>query len=653
MKKKILSGILCLLMVFTMVPGIFAEEAETASHGHPIVLPGNTMIDECPKCDYSAAFIYIKDGKANFSCPSCKESGSLFEENTFIPGVNVSPCTNVVKCDCGRSVLCGSWCNVCEKYNNCGHRYYPSFIKCVCGSDCDCIVLCDCGRFVYCGTKCPNCYRNNYCDPTCTSCEFPACKCGCGLWCDATVKCDGCGHYATCGTYCSNCRKYAYCDEYCTECVDPDFSYTPDYPYNCVCGYDCDCLVKCYFCGGIGFCGSICGTCDRALNCGIFCKDCFNWGWYPTYSCICGYDCNCIVECSFCKTVNFCGEKCSTCGKYQSCGYNCNTCTNPNPVANRVYITQSYGGTYEITNGLYGTKGETKTLTVKPMAGFTVSSVTINGVSYGDKTEFQLPMDRSYYITITYAKLGFIRQYNIQSTVTGFGTVHVTRNNVTLKDTASVTAAHKDTLYYTFIPAENHYIKDVKVNGVSLGAVSLYSITELTQDTTIDVVFGWNNPYTDIAPEHLAAVEYATTKKLMSHFYTYRLKNLFKGEKNLTVMSLVTTLAEAADVKNVLNTETERYNWAVTNGLIAEEANTSAKVNAAAACEIIAKYLDVVAKANKVTFTDDKTEFSAKETCLTLKLISEKAYDENKNLTRYDFAEILLNLSKVAYTKAQ
>jgi len=320
-------------------------------------------------------------------------------------------------------------------------------------------------------------------------------------------------------------------------------------------------------------------------------------------------------------------------------------------IADKVTVTQSYGGTYDITNGYYGTNNETKTLTVKAYPGYIVSDVTINGVSHGDTTEFELKMDRSYQISISFARLGFVRQYTVTTNITGGGSVVVTKNGTSINETAVVSAAHKDTLYYTFVSGENYYVKDVKINGESIGAVSLYAINEITKDTTIDVVFGWKNPYTDIEAKHLAAVEYATEKKLMSNFYTYRLKHLFKGEKNVSLINFVTTLAEAQDVKNALNTLDDRFNWAVAKGIIAEDANISSNVTPAVACELIAKFLSVVEKDYNLTFNGKTAEASAKDLCLALKLTTEEVLTANKNLTRYDLAELLLSLSKVTYTK--
>lgn len=659
MKKKLLAGILCLLMVFTMIPGVFAAPAETAENAHSTIFPTDSIIEDCPKCKFESAFFHIVNGNVIFFCPSCKESGPVFTNPK--PCFCGTDCTCMLLCSCGHFNMCGDLCRICYTYNVCETNCFDCWFehgvapkKCICGADCECIVVCDCGRATYCGKACPGCGKTPCCDTDCTSCEAPECECGCGSNCNAPVKCDTCGRYVFCGDICGTCRNYAYCGEDCKYCGEyPDYDHD-DYFYPCVCGRNCLCPVKCSTCGTLGFCGDFCGTCDKYLSCGIFCKNCMYWGG-TAYTCLCGDSCLCLVPCTTClkPEAGFCGEKCGTCGNTLKCLANCKTCSYVAPTINKVTVTQSFGGTYNITNGLYGYKNETKTLTVHAYPGFTVSDVTINGVSHGDTTEFELKMDTNYQVSITFARLGFVRQYTVQTTTVGGGKILVTKNNTALTETASITAAHKDTLYCTFVPAENYFIKDVKINGESIGAVSLYNITEITKDTSIEVTFGWKNPYTDIAEEHLAAVEYATEKKLMTSFYTYRLKHLFKGEKNVSLFNFITTVAEAADAKNMLNTQNERFNWAVSKGLIKEDANTAANVNVQTACDILAKLLETVEKTHNITINGDNSENTAKDTCLALKLTTEEAYTGNKNLTRYDFAELLLSLSKVTYTKAQ
>ncbi len=654
MKKKLLAGLMCLLMVFTMVPGVFAAASETST-----VLPNfptsDSFIDDCPECNYGKAFFYLSNGAVLYFCPLCRETG-VFYENAK-PCVCGSDCICMVRCDCGRYVMCGDMCSSCYTYNVCGSNCascdYSAY--CECGKDCKCLVLCDCKRIVYCGMKCPNCSSYTYCEKDCASCEEPNtdCECDCGYDCECPVKCV-CGKYVFCGEVCRKCLKVAYCDKDCDFCpeADPDWWY-PGYGYNCGCGKDCECPVKCSFCGKIDFCGENCRECGKYLDCGLYCKYCFNWGY--DYNCICGDLCDCVVPCTTCLKIDagFCGEKCGTCGKTLKCFANCKSCTYTAPTVYKITVSQTYGGTYEITNGIYGRKGETKTLTITPNRGYTVSEVIIDGVSHGDTTTFELKMDGSHSVSIRFAKVGYVRQYILQTAVTGLGKIEASKNGESAANTDVITAAHEDSVTYSFTPAENYYIKDIKVNDVSIGAVSVYTFDKLTTDASIEVVFAWKNPFTDIKADYLSAVEYATGTKLMSSFYTYSMKHLFKGDSKISAKTFITTLAEAADTKNELNTAEERLNWAVENGVIAADAVLPSSLTEQSACEIIAKFLEAIEKKFSVTFTDDKAENTAKETCLALKLTDEETYTANASLTRYDLADLLYKLSKAAYTKVE
>ncbi len=647
MKKKLLAGLMCLLMVFTMVPGVFAAASE-ASTILPII-SSDSFIDDCPECRNTTAFFYISNGAVLYFCPRCQVNGVLYENPT--PCACGNDCVCMTKCECGRSVMCGDVCTKCYTYNVCGKNCltceYPD--ECECGENCKCLVLCDCKRIVYCGMKCPNCSGYTYCEKDCGTCEKtnPDCKCDCGNDCECPVKCT-CGRYVFCGETCRNCQKKVSCGKYCSFCPVDD----PFWNFNCGCGKDCDCPAKCSKCGDAGYCGDYCRDCKAYMDCGTDCKYC---GWSYGDKCICGTDCDCIVPCVTCLRVEatFCGEKCGSCGKTLYCYKNCGTCSYTTPTYYKVSVSKTFGGTYQLTNGLYGKKGEVKTLTITPNRGYVVSEVMINGVSYGDTKTFELPMDCSYSISIHFAKVGYVRQYLIQTTVTGMGTIEAAKNGKLSENTEVLTAVHSDTVNYSFIPAENYSIRDVKINGESVGAVPSYSLSNITTDTIIEVVFAWKNPYTDIKAGYLSAIEYVTSKNLMSSYYTYSMKHLFKGDAKISAKTLITTLAESADVKNELNTADERMKWAVDNGIIAADTTISSTITMQGAAEIIAKFLEAIEKKFSVTFTADKAEYSAKETCIALNIMTEEAYTANTTLSRYDLADLLYKISKAAYTKVE
>ena len=74
-----------------------------------------------------------------------------------------------------------------------------------------------------------------------------------------------------------------------------------------------------------------------------------------------------------------------------------------------------------------------------------------------------------------------IRTYTVAVTSTGNGTIDPDNTQDTLNCGDDVT--------YTFSPAEGNEILSVTVNGVNMGALTSYSITNIQNDYTIDVVF--------------------------------------------------------------------------------------------------------------------------------------------------------------------
>ena len=463
-------------------------------------------------------------------------------------------------------------------------------------------------------------------------------NCYCGKYCDCRVKCV-CGKYVSCGESCNSCGRYVSCPSDCENCWN--------HYYDCCCGKYCDCAVKCEKCGRKGTCGEYCSKCGTYLTCDKYCDGCYGWNWFD--KCVCGYNCDCRVQCLNCLKVGTCGEYCVYCGKLLSCPKYCSGCDWDDEY--RIIVSTNVGGEYAITNGQYGSYGEVKTLTIDPDYGYAISDVVINGKSYGgDYREFQIKMVRDYYVKVTFVKLNLNQQYKITAEAEGNGRITLVKNGESVKDPSYVKAAYNDSLTYRFIPGgDNYYIEDVKVNGRSIGAKSVYTISGVKANASIEVTFGWKCPYSDVSNEHMKAVEYVTEAGIMSSINNYINTDLFKGTNRVSVKTFVSALAEMADTADKLDTVDERVEWAIENGLIDKDTDLTTIVNVKRACTIMAEYLEVLEDKNDIRFVGDKSTYTAKETCVALKLVSEKAYTNNASISRYDLAELCYAIANLEY----
>ncbi len=500
---------------------------------------------------------------------------------------------------------------------------------------------------------CPNCeydYAVYYIDKgnvkyACSACKatgysYKTIDCLCGDSCICKVKCV-CGKNVTCGKTCGNCNLYALCADNCKSCKAPEAVTTcPTCKTNI-----CKCIVRCSTCNKTGECGDFCTKCGTALACSDKCLTCSKPVDHD-----CGVFCDCLVRCNRCqKTVVNCGDYCAKCGIRLECPNDCTTCDDYWDWDYKVSVIQGTGGEYRLSGGAYGRKGEVKVLTILTHDDFDIANVSINGVNYGSEYDrFALVMDRNYSIRITYREVCTKILYTVTAEAIGNGSITLQKNGSKVTGD-SVQVNYNDVLIYRFVPAENYAVKDVKINGKSVGVKDHYTLRDLRAKATVSVEFVWESPYTDVADEHKDAVEYATTTGLMSSFYTYIHKDLFKGEQTVSLRYLAVTLAEMADVKDILSKDADRIQWMIDNGIVAKDADLKTTATVQTACEMIAKFLEVIEDKYDISFVGDKAENNAAKTCIKLKLTTQEAYKDNAKYTRYDLAELCYAIANLEY----
>ena len=312
----------------------------------------------------------------------------------------------------------------------------------------------------------------------------------------------------------------------------------------------------------------------------------------------------------------------------------------------RVLCTR--GGSYEIDGNMKADHGDTRTITFDPDYGYVLYNVTVNGENYGPVTTLKLTITENTTVRAEFVKASSLKPCDLTATAIGNGTITAKKNGVKVA-ADEITANYNDTVVYTFKPASSNYvIKDVTVNGRSIGKVNTYSLTKgITKDVDIKVTFAWKNPYSDVADNYLNAVEYVTEAGIMGYYNKYVNKNAFSGKTEITVKSLAAALAEMADTNDKLDTTDERIAWAAKNAIIDGDADLSVPCTVQTACDIVNSFLALIEKAADIDFADFDDDNTAKENALSIGLVKSTTYTKNRSLTRYDLASICYLLANL------
>src|SRR6185369_13373772 len=141
-------------------------------------------------------------------------------------------------------------------------------------------------------------------------------------------------------------------------------------------------------------------------------------------------------------------------------------------------ITMNAGANGVISGPATPNHGDSPIYTITPNTGYHVVDVKVDGVSKGAATVVTLPAVTSgATIVATFA----INNYTI------------TRNITNGVISGPATANHGDSPSYTIVPDNGYHVLDVKVDGVSKGAVTSLTIPAISANTTITALLGVNN----------------------------------------------------------------------------------------------------------------------------------------------------------------
>jgi hypothetical protein len=135
------------------------------------------------------------------------------------------------------------------------------------------------------------------------------------------------------------------------------------------------------------------------------------------------------------------------------------------------------GGTITPSGNVLVAHGDSQTFTITPDTGQAIKDVSVNGTSVGTVDSYtfnNVTSDQT--ISVTFETI----TYTINASAGPGGTITPSGN---------VLVAHGDSQTFTITPDTGQAIKDVSVNGTSVGAVSSYTFSNMTSNQTISVTF--------------------------------------------------------------------------------------------------------------------------------------------------------------------
>jgi hypothetical protein len=148
-------------------------------------------------------------------------------------------------------------------------------------------------------------------------------------------------------------------------------------------------------------------------------------------------------------------------------------------------ITASAGGNGSISpvGAVSVTEGDNTTFTISPHTGFNIDGVLVDGEFQGTNSTYTFTdISTNHSIYATFASKPVL-SYTIVATAGAHG-------NISLQGNVSVNEGNKQN--FSITPDAGYHIADVRVDGHSVGAVSEYEFTNVTEEHTISASFAAN-----------------------------------------------------------------------------------------------------------------------------------------------------------------
>jgi hypothetical protein len=161
------------------------------------------------------------------------------------------------------------------------------------------------------------------------------------------------------------------------------------------------------------------------------------------------------------------------------------TLTTPGATTSTLYtLTASAGsgGTITPAGSVVISKGTSQAYTITPATGYKIAGVTVDGASVGAVASYTFSsVAANHTIAATFAS---------SSTTTASYTIAATAYaNGSISPAGTTTLASGTSKTYSIIPAAGYKVSSVKVDGVSVGAVTSYAFNNVTANHTIAASF--------------------------------------------------------------------------------------------------------------------------------------------------------------------
>jgi FtsP/CotA-like multicopper oxidase with cupredoxin domain len=169
-------------------------------------------------------------------------------------------------------------------------------------------------------------------------------------------------------------------------------------------------------------------------------------------------------------------------GTYTFTNVTANHSINVTFAINTLVISSSagIGGSITPSGNISVNQGANQTITITPSIGYSITDVLVDGVSVGAVTTYaftNVTVNHSISATFT------INAFPITATTNLGGTI--TPNGITM-------ANYGANLTFTSTPNTGYHVADIQVDGISIGAPTTYTFTNITTNHIISVIFAIN-----------------------------------------------------------------------------------------------------------------------------------------------------------------
>jgi hypothetical protein len=145
-----------------------------------------------------------------------------------------------------------------------------------------------------------------------------------------------------------------------------------------------------------------------------------------------------------------------------------------------ITATAGTGGSITPSGSVSVNHGASQTFTITPNTGYTLSNVLVDGVSVGSLSTYTFTtVTANHTISASFA----LKTYTITATAGAGGSI---------TPSGSVLVNHGASQAFTITPNTGYTLSNVLVDGVSVGAVSTYTFTNVTAGHTVNASFGIN-----------------------------------------------------------------------------------------------------------------------------------------------------------------